>query len=90
MHPVQEHINTLGIDCSIQRLTEYINEYERNSFPTQNVTIKLRHHKSTPAQQIPRLKKSGNVPARDSNPRPFARKADAQTIRPPAPADIPQ
>ena len=23
MHPVQEHVNTLGIDCSIQRLTEY-------------------------------------------------------------------
>ena len=58
MHPVQEHINTLGINYSIQRLTEYINEYERNSFPTQNVTIKLRQHKSTPAQQIPRQKKS--------------------------------
>ena len=24
MHPVQEHTNTLGIDCSIQRPTEYI------------------------------------------------------------------
>ena len=24
MHPVQEHTNTLGIDYSIQRLTEYL------------------------------------------------------------------
>ena len=22
IHPVQEHVNTLGIDCSIQKLTE--------------------------------------------------------------------
>ena len=27
MHPVQEHTNTLGIDYSIQRLTEYIHIY---------------------------------------------------------------
>ena len=33
--------------------------YERNSFPTQSVAIKLIHHKSTPAQQIPRQKKIG-------------------------------
>ena len=73
MPPVQEHINTLGIDSPIQRLTEYINEYERNSFPTQNVTIKLRQHKLTPAQRIPRQKKKPkNVPAPDSNPRPSA------------------
>ena len=25
MHPVQEHTNTLGINYSIQRLTEYMN-----------------------------------------------------------------
>ena len=59
MHPVQEDINTLGIDCLIQRLTEYIDEIWKEqfpiflwsmSFPTQNVTIKLRQHKSTPAQ----------------------------------------
>ena len=31
MHPVQEHTNTLGIDCSIQRPTEYIYKYQRNS-----------------------------------------------------------
>ena len=62
-----------------------VNEYERNSFPTQNVTIKLRQHKSTPAQQIPGHKKSGNVPAQNSNPRPSACKADVQTITPPAP-----
>ena len=37
---------------------------ERNSFPTQGVTTNLRKHKiSTPAQQIQRQKKSGNVPA---------------------------
>ena len=30
-----------------------------NSFPTQNVTIKLRQHKSTPAQQIHRQKNRG-------------------------------
>ena len=36
MNPVQEHVNTLGIDCSIQRLTdEYIYEYEGNSLPTE-------------------------------------------------------
>ena len=29
-------------------------EYERNSFPTQSVTIKLRQHKLTLAQQTPR------------------------------------
>ena len=53
MHPVQEHAKTLGIDCSMQRLTEYIYECERHSFPTQSVTIKLRQHKSTThAQQI--------------------------------------
>ena len=52
MHPVQEHINTPGIDYSVQRLTEYKYEYERYSFPTQSVTIKLRQHKTTPAQQI--------------------------------------
>ena len=37
----------------------------RNNVPTQSVTIKLRQHKLTPAQQIPRQKKSGNTPARD-------------------------
>ena len=56
MHPVQEDVNTPGIDCLIQRLTEYIYEYERNSFPTQSVTIELRQHESTPAQQIPQSK----------------------------------
>ena len=62
MHPVQEHENTLVINCSIQRLTEYIYEYARNSFLIQSVTIKLKQQKSTPEQQIPRQKKSGNVP----------------------------
>ena len=38
MHPVQEHTNTLGIDCSEQRPTEYIYKYERNSIPTQSVS----------------------------------------------------
>ena len=42
------------------------------------------------AQQMPRQKKSGNVPARDSNPRSSTYKAGAQTVRPPAPADIPR
>ena len=42
MHPVQEHPNTPGIDYSIQRPTEYIYKYKRNSIPTQSVTIKLR------------------------------------------------
>ena len=51
MHRVQEHVNTLGIYCSIQRLTEYMKQIF--SFPTQSVTIKLRQHKSIPAQQIP-------------------------------------
>ena len=32
MHPVLEHVNTLGIDCLIQRLTEYIYEYETKLF----------------------------------------------------------
>ena len=40
IHPIQEHVNTLGIDWSIQRLTEYIYEYERNSFPAQSVRVK--------------------------------------------------
>ena len=56
MHPVQEHINTPGIDCSIQRLTECIEYERRNSYPTQSVTIKLRQHKShtanTPTEKI--------------------------------------
>ena len=70
----------MEIDCSIQRLTEYIYEYEKNSFPTPSVTIKLRQHKSTPAQQTPRqkiFKKSGNVPAWESKPRPSACEIDA-------------
>ena len=57
MHPVQEQVDTLGID-SIQRPTEYIVfSYESNSFPTQSVTIKLRQHESTTTQLIPRQKK---------------------------------
>ena len=39
--------------------------------------------------KIPRQKKSGNVPARKSNPRPSACKADAQPTLPPAPNDAP-
>ena len=90
MYLAQKHVNTPGIDCLIQRLSEYIYEYESNSFPTQSVTIKLRQHKSIPAQQISRQKKSGNVLARESNSRPSACMADALTIKPPAPVDIPQ
>ena len=59
MHPVQEQVNTLGIDCSIQRANWIYFWYERNSFPTQSVTITLRQHKSTPAQQVPRQKNRG-------------------------------
>ena len=40
MHPVQEHVNTLRIDCLIQRLIGYIEYEKRNSFPTQGVRIK--------------------------------------------------
>ena len=57
--------------------------YERNSFPNWSVIFKLRQHESTPAQQIPRQKKMGNVPALDLNSRPSVCKADDQTIRPP-------
>ena len=32
MHPVQEHVSTLGINCLIQMLTEYIEYERRNSF----------------------------------------------------------
>ena len=39
---------------------------------------------------MPDIKKSGNVLARESNPRPSACKADAKTIRSTVPADIPQ
>ena len=42
MHPVQELINTLGINFSVQRPNEY--SYERNSFSTQSITIELRQH----------------------------------------------
>ena len=58
----------------------------RNSFLTNSVTIKLKQHKWTPAQQIPRQKKSGNVPVQESNPQPSAFKADALTTRLPAPS----
>ena len=51
MHSVQEHVNTLVIDCSIQRLTEYIYEYERNSFLTQSVTITLKNNINWPRQK---------------------------------------
>ena len=54
MRPVQEHVHPVEIDGLIQRLTEYI---ELINFPTQSVIIKLRQHKSTPAQQILREKK---------------------------------
>ena len=33
MHPVHEQENTLGIDRSIQRLTEFIEYERRNRFP---------------------------------------------------------
>ena len=36
-----------------------------------SVTIKLRQHKLTPAQQIPRQKRLTNVPARELNPQPL-------------------
>ena len=39
-----KNTNTPGIDCSIQRPTEYIYEYEKNSIPTLSLTIKLRQH----------------------------------------------
>ena len=71
MHPVQEHVNTLWIDCAIQRLTEYIYEYERNSFPTRSVTVKLRQHKSTPAQQILRQKQTGECAGAGMEPMTF-------------------
>ena len=61
-----------------------------NNHITKPNKIKLRQHKSTPAQQILRQKKSGNVPARDSNPRPSVCKANTQTIGPVTPADIQQ
>ena len=58
-----------------------------NSFPTQSV-INLDNIRRVPYSKYPnRKKKSGNV---DSNPRSSACKADAQTKRPLAPADIPQ
>ena len=41
MHPEQEHTDTLGISCSIQRPTELF-EYERKSILTRSVTIKLK------------------------------------------------
>ena len=72
MHPVQEHTITPGIDCLIQRPTEYIYKYKRNSIPTQSVAIKLGQHLSTPAQQTPRQKKSESLQARELNPRPSA------------------
>ena len=58
MHPVQEHVHPVEIDGLIQRLTEYI---ELINFPTQSVIIKLRQHKSTPAQQILRGKKNRGI-----------------------------
>ena len=82
MHPVQEQVNTLGIVCSIRRLTEYIFIMKGTVFQPRVLQLSL--------DSILRQKKSGNVQARDSNPRPSACKADAQTIRPPDPADIPQ
>ena len=41
MHSVQEHVNKLEIDFSIQRLIEYIEYETRNSFATQSVAIKI-------------------------------------------------
>ena len=89
MYPVQEHVNTLGIDCSIQRLTEYVNEYERNSFQPRMLQLNLDNTNRLPHSKYPDRKKSGNVLVHDSNPQPSACKADTQTIRPPAPADKP-
>ena len=57
MHPLQEHVNTLGIDCLMQMLTEHINEYEMNSFSTQSVTINgwqlAKMKKSIPDMSLP-------------------------------------
>ena len=41
MNPVQEHVNTLGIDCSMQRLTEYIYMNMKGTVYQPSVTIKL-------------------------------------------------
>ena len=35
----------MGIDGSVERLTEYIEYERRNSFPTWSVTTKRRHYK---------------------------------------------
>ena len=59
--------NLLLSSSYLPNLPNFLNEYERNSFPTQNVTIKLRQHKLTPTQWIPRQKKLGNVSSTSSN-----------------------
>ena len=65
MHPVQEYVNTLGIDCSIQRLTEYIfYEFERNNACQQqnndfipSVDLSICHPPHTPHTPHTRLSK---------------------------------
>ena len=52
MHPVQEHINTLGIDYSIQRQTEFIYEYERKSFQPNVLQLNLDNINRLPTEKI--------------------------------------
>ena len=39
MHPVQEHLSTLGIDCSIQKPAEYNLWIWKEQFPPQSVNF---------------------------------------------------
>ena len=72
MHPAQEHTNTLGIDYSIQRLTEYIYIKYINKKGTvfqprvlqlnlDNIN-RLPHSKNTPTEKIGELAGSGIKP----------------------------
>ena len=88
MHPVQEHVNTLGIDCLVHRSTEYHNKKEdRSAFNPKVLQLNLINIKRLQHGKYSDRKKSAKMPTRESNPQPAYYVTDALTIRPPAPKD---
>ena len=53
MHPVQKQVNTLGIDCSIQRLTEYIFDMRGTVFQPRVLQLNLDNINRLPHSKYP-------------------------------------
>lgn len=77
--PVQELVNTLGIDCSIHMLIEYVTRKQEKFSNPEYLQFRLDPH----SKYLNKSSRSGNVPAWEPNPHPFASRH--KTTWPPAP-----